>query len=393
MSPADTWTTRSVERLEELDDWRGFWTEVQWHPNADIDFFSMIAASRAQSAGPCVLVASEDGIPRALLAGRIEATECPLKIGYKRVMGIKARALVFVVGGYMGPNSDAIAAVFLRGIRGLLKERSLDFAVLNHFRQDLAIVRLARRMPGFFTRDHFPETHVHWAMAIPGSLSDFMSRRKQKHRYWLNRLVRVLERDFRGRFCVQKFMHENEVGRLCEAMEQVAKMTYQRQLGVGFLNDEEHRARFMFNASRGRLRGYVLYLDGVPKAFWAGTLYRRVFHSGWTGYDPSLRKYELGTVLFVKMVEDLCGDDVDELDFGLGTASYKERFGDISWLEESVFIYSPTVRGVALNSLKTLVGCMVRPAEFTLKRLKLIGKVKTRWRRALTADAPAKTPA
>lgn len=132
----------------------------------------------------------------------------------------------------------------------------------------------------------------------------------------------------------------------------MARLTYQRRLGSGFVNDAAHQRRCRLVAQNGRLRGYVLYVDDRPKAFWCGTLYKGVFHLAWTGYDPEWKQYELGTVVFLKMVEGLCEEKIREIDFGLGAAFYKERFGDRSSEEASIRIYSPTIRGVVINCLR-----------------------------------------
>ena len=65
-------------------------------------------------------------------------------------------------------------------------------------------------------------------------------------------------------------------------------------------------------------------------------------------------------VLIMRVIEDFCsganGDAVKELDFGLGHAEYKGALCSKSWLEAPVYIFSPTLKGLALKSLRTTTG-------------------------------------
>lgn len=72
----------------------------------------------------------------------------------------------------------------------------------------------------------------------------------------------------------------------------------------------------------------------MPRAFWHGTLNRRIFYTGPTGYDPEYRDLRLGSYVLAKMAEHLCGQ-ADWLDFGLGDAEFMRHFGDQSWEEDA----------------------------------------------------------
>ena len=137
-------------------------------------------------------------------------------------------------------------------------------------------------------------------------------------------------------------------------------------------------------ARRGWFRGYVLYLEDKPRAFWGGTLYKNVFFLAWTGYEPELRRYELGTILFLRLVEDLIAEKAEEVDFGFGTAPYKERFGDRGWSDDVAYIFAPTVRGALLNCLASFGAQWSRVLKRALQKLDLENWLKRVWRRKLT---------
>jgi CelD/BcsL family acetyltransferase involved in cellulose biosynthesis len=204
----------------------------------------------------------------------------------------------------------------------------------------------------------------------------------------LKRIGKVLERDFPGRVAYRTFRSPEEVDRACADVEAVAAKTYQRGIGAGFANNEENRKRFRLCAEKGWLRVYALYIDDQPRAFWSGTLYRGIFHLDFTGFDPELRKYEPGTAVFLKMIEDLCASGVTLVDFGLGTAPYKERFGDTSWEEISPWVFAPGFRGNTLGLLVGASNVLNRATKSFLQKTDLANRIKRLWRGKLAAKAP-----
>src|SRR5690606_2483245 len=107
-----------------------------------------------------------------------------------------------------------------------------------------------------------------------------------------------LESAFPGRVAWRWLAHCDDVHGLCEALESVATRTYQRGLGVGFFDGTEIRERLALFAGRDQLRVQLLEIDGEVRAFWFGLVYKGVFHSSETGYDPDLRSYEVGSLMF-----------------------------------------------------------------------------------------------
>jgi hypothetical protein len=72
---------------------------------------------------------------------------------------------------------------------------------------------------------------------------------------------------------------------------------------------------------RGSCRAYILYIEGIPRAFWNDVAYGKTFFTGATGTDPDFSEHRLGTFLLTKAFEDLCQNDrVEQVDFGLGDA-------------------------------------------------------------------------
>ena len=167
-------------------------------------------------------------------------------------------------------------------------------------------------------------------------------------------------------------------------IEEIAKKTYQRGLGVGFIDSPEMRNRLRFEAERGWLRAYVLYLSDRPCAFWVGRLYRNAFHSEFMGYDPCYSRYSPGMFLIMRVLEDLCGgngsEKIEEVDFGLGDAQYKEVLGNREWLDTSLYLFGPNLKGIGLSFLRTPIMAIDAIARAALEGTSFLPRIKRAWR-------------
>ena len=378
---------RIFDRAEEMEGVRNFWNAHESHPNNDLDYFFLIARSRKEVAGPLVIALASGGELRASLAGRIEDTRQKFQLGYVSCGSIRVRKLSFVTSGALGDISRDDARMLIETIRSSLCERGLDFAVLHNQPVDSWLAREALAGVPAMRRDHGGREREHWRMSLPGSFEEFLGRRKKKHRYWLNRLPRVLEKAFPGKVETKAF-ETGGVEEFCRDADAVAALTYQRKLGAGFANVGETREYCGHLAARKALKGYILYVEGKPCAYWLASTHRDILFLHATGYDPAFRKYEVGTILFLNLIRDACGTVLEKVDFGLGAADYKERFGDENWLEKDYYIFAPGIRGVMLNAVISGGMFAEKIARGLLSQAGPIGRFKKMWRQRLVATEP-----
>jgi CelD/BcsL family acetyltransferase involved in cellulose biosynthesis len=377
---------------QDLEGLRGFWEQANRHPDAQIDFFSLVAANSPQVEKPYVLVAAQNGSPQALLVGRLERYTVSLKLGYWRVARLPIRQLNFIQESFLGDCHPPTIQALLGEVMACLNQGVADRAVLCNLEVGSAAHEVARRAPSFWLRDYSNQTAQRWRTQLPGSLDEFLRRRSKKHRYWLRRIGRVFDEEHAGRVRFEVIRRPEEVARFCAEAEKVAQSTYQRGLGVGFVNQEQVRRRLDLAAARGWLRAYLTFVGDEPVAFWCGSLYKGVMYLDSTGYKPAYRDYEVGTILFLKMVEELCQSGASEIDYGTGASFYKERFGDQSRNEGFVAIHAATWRGFAAAVLKTLDALVNRSAKFVASHLGVLDRIKRRWRGRLAGTAE-KAPA
>jgi hypothetical protein len=378
---------------DELRKLLPFWMKANRHPDADAEFYSLMVGNGSQAARPHILVAEQNGEPVVILIGRLERTQVQIRLGYFPLFRLNIRQLTFLQDGLIGDCSKEITRALVEQIMECLRAGTADRALFERVEVGTELYRLARTVPGVWTGDYSMDTTEGWKTKLPATLEEFLKRRSKKHRYWLRRIGRVFEEDFSGQVKYQIYQNRSEVEAFCACAEAVARKTYHRGLNVGFVDNAQNRRRLELAGDKGWLRGYVAFIGREPVAFWCGRLYQGVMLLDWTGYDPAYGRYELGTILFLKMVEDLCAAGEQEIDYGSGTSFYKERFGDHKRGQALVHIYAPTARGFCLNVVKALEAASNRWAKVAARKLGIIDRIKKHWRGRLATRSQNETGA
>jgi hypothetical protein len=304
--------------------------------------------------------------------------------GYAKLANPSVKQLVLINGGFIGAWAPELYRQFIPFLRKFLEDRQLDLVRISQVRLNAPFHALLIDAPR--GQRAIPEggEALHWLMRLPATWPEFLQSRSKKHRYWIKRLSNILDRDFPAAWGMQLHTSPEQTKGFLQAAEKIADTTYHRGLGVGIRADEQNLQRLKLEAERGQLRGYLLTIKDKPCAFWYCSVYGKTLHLCTTGYDSSLRDYELGTVLLMKVFEDHCGSAIDLVDFGLGDAGYKQRFGTENYTETSFCLFAPTRRGRILRAAFVLsVGSNVF-ARRLLDKLRLTQSLKTFWRQRLS---------
>jgi CelD/BcsL family acetyltransferase involved in cellulose biosynthesis len=368
------------------------WRALQWHYNADIDFYRTLMRSRSTIVRPHVVALSRNERPAAILAGRLEEGPFECKLGYRSVYAPRVRALVVPYGGIMGDRSPEVTETLLRAVQDALAGGEADLALFAKLPMTSALFRQARRIPGFLSRDRFETASPHHRLRLGGSFESFLKSCSRNSRENVRRYSKRLLKKFGDRLAVKCLRREDQLDELARDVGAIVPKTYQAGLGVGFLSTPEERELVALAARRGWLRAYVLTIAGKPVAFWPGYQYDGTFFVAIPGYDPTFRDYRVGNFLLMKVIEESCSNEaVQALDFGFGDAQYKRSFSNEHWNESDLCIFAPTMRGVRLNAIRSAIGAIDRSARWCLSRTELLQRVKTRWRERLRPPTPSRT--
>ncbi len=365
---------------EEIQKLRSHWERLQNHPNSDLDHFLLVCNLRTNVIRPLVFAASDGDQVTAIVAARMERSAFQSWLGYVRIVHIPATILTIINGGFLGNWDERTISCFLNGIDDLFKQKKIDGAVINQVKEDSCLFSSAlianRRVLGIRS----PRWSTHWEGTLSNQPGFLLKTMKSKHRAWINKKEKDLSAAFPNRIRWSWHSKIKNLEELCESMERVAMTTYQRGLNAGFVNDPATRQRLSLFAIRDQLRVFLLEIDGVPKAFWLGIVYGGIFHSSATGYVPEMREFEAGSLVFLRMVDELIKEGITKIDFGLGDAFYKQRFGTHNWKEAALTFFAPSAKARFAYALLTSAQATEKYARMAINRMGIVNKVKRLWR-------------
>jgi hypothetical protein len=373
---------RSWEEVEEI---RDIWERMQWHPNADIDFYHAVISSRKEVLRPHILLLPANGTPKTIVIGRVEDVPFECRIGYKVLFKPLVRSLTIIYGGILGEVSYEMCSLAMMELMNSLARNEADLLFINHLRMNSPAYQLATTIPRALYRDHSVVPNCHWKLSLPNSYEEFYTRLSPNTRYNLRRYSTKLQKKFGLNLTIKCFCENSEIDQLIMDIERISRKTYQHGLGVGFIDNIETRRLITLGLERKWFRAYILYDGKYPCAFWNGFKYGKTFFTGIPGYDPDYKDYRPGTFLLVRMIEDLCNDEhIDAIDFGFGDAQYKRSFCDQNWQEASIHVFSPTFKGLMLNLLRTSMVTGSQLLKNFFQHGQLMPRIKGWWRQLLT---------
>ncbi len=375
---------RTTEEMEEI---RSVWESWQWFPGADIDMFLRHPKVKGEIISPFVILLLSDCEPLSLLIGRLDDTDIKFQVGYKTIFQVKVRLLRITHGGILGNNSNVISEEIINVLLQSLKQDVADLIIFDHLPVESEIHSLVKKRPGFLQCDYFAQPRLHWLIDLPDSYDDFLIKLSKNTRRNIRRYNRMFQNKYGERATVKKFDSEEDLDQMMLDAEKIASQTYQRGLGTGFIDDPVMRRRMGLAARNKWLRGYILYIDGIPSSFEIGLQYGGTFFALYTGYEPNKKGDRPGTILLSKVIEDLCEDEGIKLfDFGFGNARYKMEFGNRYWQESIVHIFAPTLMGLKLNLAYSFSSILSQAAIRISTKMKLYDKLKTHWRSYLASS-------
>ena len=379
------YTVKIAQSIEEVENIRNIWEEMQWHPNADIDYYLTVIDSRNEIIKPYIITLYRNDLPVTMLIGRIEKLKLELRIGYKTFLRPVIRSLTVIYGGILGETTSPNIERLIDELIKSLKRNVADVVYLSHLNVNSDIYRFAITKPNFLSRNHYPIPKSHWRMSVPATMEEFYTTVNYKVRKNLRRSARKLEKTYPDKVTLRCFRKKSEIDQFIGDSERIAKKTYQRGLRVGFIDNVENRRLINLSSEKGWFRSYILYADDNPVAF------EKMLHYGDTlfcqdaAYDPDYFDIEPGTNIFLEILDELSTENrIAYVDFGFGDARYKRNFSDLSWKEEDVYIFAPKIKCVTINLVKTMFSAMSEFAEKILRQTNFYQKIKKYWRIRLT---------
>jgi hypothetical protein len=386
---SEEWSMMYARSIEEIESIRPIWERMQRNesqpiPNADIDRYITIIKASGGDVRPYVMIAEHDGQPAVVVVSRLERRPVELKLGYKILLRPKLRCLTVVYGGILGQPGNELCFLVINALKKELRHDGIDMVYFHHLRTDSDMYEFVRGMPGVLTRGYLPRMEKHWEISIPGKMDDFYQRFSGKRRSELKRYIRKLERAHSVQ--VTSCHQEDDLDHAIKQMEEISKKTYQSGMGAGFVDNELTRNLLHLAATKNWLKVHILFVDDNPTAFQVGFKYGNTYFADQIGYDPAWKHFRVGTVLLLKVIEELCVDpSVNKFDFGFGDADYKQLFCDKSWMDVSIYFFAPRVYPVFINMLRSSTEALDWCLKCIVNKYGRVDRVKRWWRDRLQA--------
>ena len=379
MTAASVSVARTIEEVEAL---REFWQANAWHPRMSLEVYLEAHRAPLSVSLPYVVMVSRNAKLEGILAGRLEDARLDVKLGYFSCWKAKLRAISVPNAGVLGDFSVENAQAACCYLLGALQQRQVEAVFFEWLPVESNLFKAVRSSAKVWWQNAALQLNQHWRIRLPPDAAELWGQSHHR-RAWVRRIFKKIEADHPAKVNYRFFSDSAEVDTMCRDAEQVAAKSYQRTLGVGFVCDDSSCQRLLHYAKLGILRGCILYVDGVPKAFWIGSVFKGRFFSAYLGHDPGFQKYEPGSLVFIKMLEKLCAEGAHQVDLGQGEGFYKQRFANHCDMEACLYVLSPSLRSLMLNAGFSAGEALAIGAKKALSALNVLQSLKTKWRRRL----------
>jgi CelD/BcsL family acetyltransferase involved in cellulose biosynthesis len=382
------WKIHTCRSLEQIRLIRPLWETLQKETRfcvdveVDIDRYIYMVESTPECE-PYVLLAFRDNAPRAMLIGTLGPLTINSRLGYMKVLKPTLKGLTMIHGGYLGEFCEQTCRCLLDELHRSLSDKEADVVLFRQLPLISPLYLPVTNQSPVFCRRHFPKIDRHWRMKVPSNIEDFYARHSSKTRQTLKRQIRRLEKEFDVHL-VESTEPKTLPAILSDAAR-ISSRTYQHALGSGLLDDTNTRKQLLEAAQRGWLSLHVLYLNEEPSAFQLGLRSHGTYFLQLMGFDPTQKQRNQGTVLFLKIMEQLCQDSaIQWLDFGFGDAEYKKRFGTESWDETAVYLFARRMYPLLINAIHSKVSDLSEAMRMLAEKTGIEGKIKRKWRNLLS---------
>jgi len=391
---SDRLETTVARTLGEVEAIRPIWEQMQSNQsypiiNADIDrYLSVLESQKDRDIRPHVILLQRHDRPEAMVIGRVEKRQLHCRIGYKDIFKPLIRCLTVVYGGILGDENERNCNAIVKELLSTLRRGKVDLVLMRQLRTDSMIYRFAKEMPNFLCQGHFTRVDPHWSISIPDNMEQFYQGCSKNRRKHLKRYIRNLEKEYPNKIKIVTFDQEDKLEEAMKIMSEISRKTYQYGLGCGFVDNAEMRELLTTALRKGWMRIYILYIEDEPCAFRRVLKYGKSYFGQQTGFLPKWREYNVGTILFLKAIEDICKDaDINQYDFGFGDGEHKRLGNSRLYHETSVHIFAPRFSLVCLNLLFSSVAGLSLGLNYLSDKAGLTRWLKRRWRDRLQENA------
>jgi hypothetical protein len=176
--------------------------------------------------------------------------------------------------------------------------------------------------------------------------SEYLSKFSSKSRSTIRRKVVKFKKESGGLIDFREYKNPDEMRAFYPIALSISKRTYQEKLlGAGLPEDQSFQTEMFRLSENQAVRGYILFLNGIPVAYLYCPVINGCFVYNYLGYDPGFSKLSPGNVLQINVIKHLLSEGGHRaFDFTEGEGQHKKHFstdyqfcGDVFFLEKRLF--------------------------------------------------------
>lgn len=206
----------------------------------------------------------------------------------------------------------------------------------------------------------------------------YLSKFSTKTRSSMRRKLRKFAKASSGEIDWRVYRSAHEMQQFHGIARALSSRTYQEKLfDAGLPEDPEFLERMILLAQNNNVRGFILFLQGIPVSYlYLPVEEGRVIYSR-LGFDPQYSEYSPGTVLHLLALEQLFAEKRYRLlDFTEGEGLHKKAFATHERLCGNVFYLRSTKRNWTIVRLHLLVREIDRFVDRLVTAIKLRTRLK-----------------
>ena len=225
-------------------------------------------------------------------------------------------------------------------------------------------------------RRHYIDLSIGW--------ESYQSQFSSKSRQTLRRKIRKFAEASNGRIDWRCYTRPEDLTEFYALAREVSKVTYQeRLLDAGLPDNPKFLQRACELAAAGRIRAYLLFLNGKPVAY----LYCPVHHGAllyaYLGYTPDSAYLSPGTVLQWLVLESLFAEQRFQIfDFSPGDGVHKAYFGSHHKFCGDIYLLKKRFKPLAIIFAHAMLNSVSSSVAAVVDRLGLKQRLKQLIRRA-----------
>jgi hypothetical protein len=278
-------TVTVATTLAELDTIAARWDGIPvTSPHAGRPLFTLVQQASGGSMRPHVMLIEEDGREPILVVGRVEQRPMRIKAGYRVLLNAPARWLVIVAGGVVGARTPSDHELVVRSLRAALRRGEADILQLSKIESNGPLHWAALEHLPWYRRGDASAPQKHHRSDLSGGFDAFLAARSKGTRWRLRRRLRKLD-DAETKIAVHRIGPDDSVAGTTRILDRIAARSYQRGIGVGFVDDDLHRGLLSWAVGGGPFHTWILSVDGNPVAYLNGVLHERTFFLFETAFD------------------------------------------------------------------------------------------------------------